>query len=57
MRGKIRRRIYAPDSLVKHIERELKEIKKENPTKIDAMEKIAKELDELVIKRRRKLRI
>jgi DNA topoisomerase IA len=55
MRG--RKYEYCPESLVKHIERELKEINKENPTRIEAMEKIAEELDKLVIKRNRRLKL
>lgn len=43
---------YVPESLVRHIDREMKEINAE--TRIEAMEQIARELDRMVIKRRRR---
>jgi hypothetical protein len=49
-----RKNQYVPDSLLKHIERELKEIQKQNPTRVEAMENIARELDEMIIKRNRR---
>lgn len=42
---------YVPDSLVRHIDRIRKEINAE--TRIEAMEQIAKELDRIVIRRRK----
>ena len=52
-----RKREYVPTELVKHIEREMKEIHKINPTRVEAMERIARKLDELIIKKRRNLKI
>lgn len=51
MRGK-RKQEWIPESLVNHIEREMREMKAE--TRVEAMEHIARELDRMVIKRRRR---
>ena len=53
MRGN-KKHEWVPYSLVKHIERKMKEIDKQHPTRIEAMNMIAKELDTFVIKKRRK---
>jgi len=44
---------YCPESLVKHINNTMKELGKKNPTRIEAMEKIAEELDRIIIKKGR----
>lgn len=53
MRGK-RKQEWVPESLVKQIERKMKERNFE--TRVQAMEEIAKELDRIIIKRRNKLK-
>lgn len=57
MHGKKRKQEWIPESLVKHIERELGEINRQHPTRVEAMERIARKLDELVIKKKRRMRI
>lgn len=49
---KHRKLIYAPDSLVRHIQIKMKELPPEG-TYVEAMEKIANDLDELIIKKKR----
>ena len=51
MRGRRKRKMeYAPDSLVRHIERTMKE--KHFEQRVDAMDYIAEELDRVIRKRR-----
>lgn len=54
MHGKQRKIEYVPGSLVRHIDRELKEMNDTNATRVEAMEHIARELDRIIIRRRRK---